>query len=271
MIKLVVSDLDGTLLTDQHQLPSAFLPLAKQLFAAGIKLAIATGRSHASIVENFAPIADRLHAVSDNGGLIRFGKEELLCKPLQTPDVHSLIEAGRGIDKAWPILCGKDLWFIENTDQAFLDKVHQYTRNYEVVNDLTKVDAPVLKFTVCDLAGAEQNSLVKFRSFDHSLKLAVGGAVWLDITMPGVHKGEAIRHLQERYSISPDETLVFGDMLNDYEMMQAASYSYAMKNAHPRLKEVARFVTDKDNNSGGVLEVILKHCFQAAAGTTVTA
>ena len=66
--------------------------------------------------------------------------------------------------------------------------------------------------------------------------------------------------LQSLNNISPDETLVFGDFMNDYEMMKTAKYSYAMKNANPKLIEVANFVTDKDNNEAGILEVIERLC-----------
>jgi hydroxymethylpyrimidine pyrophosphatase-like HAD family hydrolase len=91
----------------------------------------------------------------------------------------------------------------------------------------------------------------------------VGGAKWLDITRTDVNKGEAVQILQSLHNISPDETLVFGDFMNDYEMMKAATYSYAMKNANPKLKEVANFVTDKDNNEAGILDVIEALCFNS--------
>jgi len=50
--------------------------------------------------------------------------------------------------------------------------------------------------------------------------------------------------------------MVFGDFLNDYEMMQTAKYSYAMKNAHPEIIKIANFTTQFDNNQGGVTDVI---------------
>jgi len=261
MIKLIVTDLDGTLLTDRLELPGGFLPLTRRLFAVGIKIAIATGRPNSSIAEKFAPILSQLYAISDNGGLIRNGKQELLSKPLPQAEIQSLVSVARGIKNAWPVLCGKDTWYLENTDEAFINKVHLYTKNYRVVEDLTKIDTPIIKLSLCDLAGAEQNSYKYYRQFENSLKVAVGGASWLDVTMPKANKGEAVQFLQRLHDITPDETLVFGDLMNDYEMMKTATYSYAMKNAYPKLKEAAKFITEKDNNEGGVLDVIEKLCF----------
>ena len=69
----------------------------------------------------------------------------------------------------------------------------------------------------------------------------------------------AIRMTQQNLNISYDETMVFGDYLNDYSMMEEAKYSYAMKNAHPQLKEVANFITKEDNDNNGVLETIKEY------------
>ncbi len=258
MIKLIVTDLDGTLLNDALQVPERFFSIAKQLFDKDIKLAIATGRAQASINEKFGTIMEHLYSISDNGSLMMKGKEELLCKPLIPSDIKSIVEIGRTIKKAWPVLCGKDAWFIENTDQDFLDKVHIYTRNYHVVKDLTQVEEPIMKVSLCDLEGAEQNCYPYYQPYEKELKVALGGTLWLDITMPNANKGVAIEYLQKLHGISKEETLVFGDMLNDYEMMHTAKFSYAMKNAHQKIKEVANFITEKDNNEDGVIDVMKK-------------
>ena len=74
----------------------------------------------------------------------------------------------------------------------------------------------------------------------------------------GVNKGEAIKIIQENYNISFDETMAFGDYLNDFEMMQNCKYSYAMENAHPKLKEICNYRA-KSNDEDGVVDAIKKH------------
>ena len=83
----------------------------------------------------------------------------------------------------------------------------------------------------------------------------MSGNAWVDMMKAGVNKGSAVRHLQQQYGISYGETMVFGDYLNDWEMMQAAYYSFAMANAHPALKTVSHFQA-KSNDENGVLEAI---------------
>lgn len=261
MIKLIVTDLDGSLLNEALNVPTRFFSLVDKIFSKNIHLAIATGRAQASIREKFEPIIDQLYSISDNGSLLKFGTRELLCTPIEQKYLNPLVEIGRSIDDAWPVFCGKERWFIENTDTAFLDKVHLYTRNYEVVEDLNSVNEPIIKISLCDLKGAEFNSNNHYQQYANDLKIAVGGSLWLDITMQNANKGYAVEHLQNTLGVTKEETLVFGDMLNDIEMMSKATYSYAMKNAHPLLKEVASFITDKDNNEEGVLDMIEKLCF----------
>lgn len=263
MIKLIVTDLDGTLLKDNHEIPEAFWEIAQRLINKDIKLGIATGRPYFSIAEKFSSIIDHIYAISDNGSLIVHDNTVLLSKPLPSHEIESLVTLARSVDHSWPILCGKDKWYLEDTDDALMEKVFHFHKNFEIVEDLTKLDVEILKMTVCDLAGSEQNSFPRYKHYENKLKIASGGAIWLDVTHPDVNKGEAVQVLQQLNNITPEETLVFGDFMNDYEMMKAAKYSYAMKNAYPKIIEAANFVTEKDNNEAGILEVIESLCFKS--------
>lgn len=260
MIRLIVSDLDGTLLNDKHEVPARFWKIAPRLFEKGIKLGIATGRPHFSITEKFQSIVNEIYCISDNGALILHDDKVVLSKPLPHEEIEALVLASRPIPDAWPVLCGQDLWYIEDEEDVLIENISIYHKNFVVVDDLTKVEDGILKMSIFDRVGAQENSYLHYKSFEDRLKIAAGGKVWLDITRTDANKGAAVRMLQEIVGISADETLVFGDFMNDYEMMQAATYSYAMKNAYPKILEVARFVTEKDNNDGGVVDVIEKLC-----------
>ena len=85
------------------------------------------------------------------------------------------------------------------------------------------------------------------------------GVNWLDIYSSNANKGTAIDIIQKKFNISKKETMVFGDYLNDLEMMENAYYSYAMKNGHEKIKEVSNFETDFTNNENGVIETIKKY------------
>ena len=85
--------------------------------------------------------------------------------------------------------------------------------------------------------------------------MTLSGDMWLACMAVGVSKGSAIRILQESLQIRPEETMAFGDQLNDVEMLKQAYYSYAVENARPEVKETARFLADS-NEDDGVLKVL---------------
>lgn len=263
MIKLVVTDLDGTLLNDQHQVPERFWDIATRLLKKGVKLGIATGRPHFSITENFKPLMGHVYAISDNGSFIMYDKKEIMSKALPHEEIAGLVNTSRAVENTYPVLCGKDFWYLESEDKVLLDRVLVFQKNIKIVDDLTKVEDPILKMSVLDLPGAELHSYPHYKPFADRLKVTLGGALWVDVTRKDANKGEALKMLQAINNISAEETLAFGDFMNDYEMMKNAKYSYAMKNAHPVIKETASFITEKDNNEGGVLDVIEALCFNA--------
>ncbi|MEO7768325.1 MAG: HAD hydrolase family protein, partial [Ferruginibacter sp.] len=133
-----------------------------------------------------------------------------------------------------------------------------YYDRYDVVDDLLTVDDDqFLKIALCDLAGSEGNSYQFFRKEEDRLQVKVSGNIWLDLSHKLANKGRAIEVLQKKFGIDFEETMVFGDYLNDLEMMQQAAFSFAMENAHPDIKKVSRFVT-KSNEDHGVTVVLLE-------------
>ena len=77
----------------------------------------------------------------------------------------------------------------------------------------------------------------------------------MDVMNSGVNKGAALRTIQEKLGISREETMSFGDYLNDYELLLEAKESYAMANAHDKLKEIAAHIAPS-NREQGVMRVI---------------
>jgi len=77
----------------------------------------------------------------------------------------------------------------------------------------------------------------------------------MDCMRPGINKGQAVKLLQDSLGIKPEETMAFGDQLNDVEMLKQAYYSFAVGNAREEVKAVARFQADTNVNDG-VLKIL---------------
>ncbi|MFT3703863.1 MAG: HAD family hydrolase [Agriterribacter sp.] len=260
-VKLIATDMDGTLLDSQKKLPAGFYQMFQQLKAHGILFAAASGRQFFNLQSEFSSIKDEMIFIAENGSYVVYKGNDILVQELDKNVVRELIAIARKIPDAYIILCGKKQAYIENTAPAFMSHVNMYYDRKAVVEDLTTVDDDqFLKIAICDLAGSEQNSYTYFKHLENELQVKVSGSIWLDLSHKLANKGRAIQALQQSLHISFNETMVFGDYLNDLEMMSEGYFSYAMENAHPEIKEASRFITASNDENGvmKVLEMMLK-------------
>ena len=256
MIKLIVTDMDGTLLNDKHEIHPDFWDIEDLLFKKGILFSVASGRQYYNLESKFDRIKDRMLFFAENGTLVVHKGKELYVNSLDPNSAMKFIEIGRKLEGVHLVLCGKDSAYVESNDEKFIKDIQQFYQRLEVVEDLQLVKDTILKVTICDYKGVEANSYHSFKEFNNEFKVAIAAEIFLDITSLSANKGNAIRGIQKELNISPDETLVFGDYLNDIEMMKNATYSYAMKNAHPEIINASNYITRFDNNENGVLKTI---------------
>lgn len=252
MIKLIATDMDGTLLNTNNEIDQEFYGVFKKLRQKGIIFAAASGRQYFNLLKRFEDIKDDMMFIAENGTFVVYKGEEVLVNALDKSSAKKLIEVGRTINNAYVIVCGKKSAYIEETDSRFIKETEKYYERYEVVKDLTKVQDDILKVTICDFSGSESNSNNYYEEYRQALQVTISGKLWLDITAKGVNKGVTINKIQELLNIKYKETMVFGDYLNDLEMMDSAYYSYAMENAHDDLKKVSRFIAESNDNNGVV-------------------
>ncbi|MCH5139015.1 HAD family hydrolase [Clostridiaceae bacterium UIB06] len=256
MIKLVASDMDGTLLNECDKLNEETFDIIMQLKEKGILFAVASGRQYFNIKNKFSEIKENIIYVVENGSYVILEGEELYSSKLDRNMVNSFIETTKQIEGCEMVLCGKKGAYVEKSYEEFIKQVERYYLKYEIVNDFSEVEDDILKFTIYDFKGASENcNKVIEPLFGNDFQVTVSGENWLDIINDDVNKGVAIKYLQEKLNIKPEETMVFGDYFNDLSMFESAYYSYAMENAPDEVKEHARFIA-KSNRENGVLEVI---------------
>lgn len=255
MIKLIATDMDGTLLNSNGELPEEFFTVFKALKEKGVIFAAASGRQFFTLARNFETIKDDMLFIAENGTHIVYKGKEIAINPLSKEKAHKVIAIAETIPDVEIVVGTKEGAFIHKSSKRLLSQVKNYYLNYQVVDDLRAIDGEILKVSLCDFQGAETNSNHYFNDLREDFEICIAGERWLDIMEKGVSKGLGIKEIQELLGITYEETMVFGDYLNDLEMMKEAYYSYAMKNAHPELKEVARFIA-KSNDENGVMDKI---------------
>lgn len=257
-VRLVVTDMDGTLLNSKGEVSNTFFDLFKKFKENDIHFVAASGRQYNSITNKLNSIVDDITIIAENGGIAKQGTEELLVTNLPEESTNEIIELLRGIEDVFVVLCGKKSSYIETKDATFTKLFNEYYAAYEVVDDLTKVSKDdFVKIAVYHFESSEDHIYPSVKHLENNLQVKVSGKNWLDLSHPNANKGYALKMLQDRLGISKAETMVFGDYNNDLEMLALADFSFSMENAHPNVTKAANYQT-KSNDENGVEYILDK-------------
>lgn len=261
MIKLIATDMDGTLLDENGKLPKNFFETLHKLNEQNIKFVVASGRPYVTLRENFKPYSDELSFICDNGAYIVEPGRKPIISIIDKNDVNAIINVAKDIPNSSVILCGTKATYLKECSKEMKSEIDKYYLNQEFVDDLTKVDDDIFKITICDFNDSSKNSFPILNPlFGNKYKLAVSGKVWVDINNKGINKGDALKEIQSNFDISYDETMAFGDFYNDIELLQAAGYSFVMKNANDDMKQYGKYIAES-NTDNGVIKAIEEYVF----------
>ena len=255
-IKMVVTDMDGTLLNSRHEVSQHFFELYKELKKREILFVAASGRQYNSIAEKLSQIQSEIIIIAENGGLAIHNDQELISTPLDPISKNTILDILGEIDGAFPVLCCKHNAYILGDSPEFIKTLKEYYTKYAILEDLQKFDGEVMKIAVYHYGGSEKHIYPVVKHLEGKLKVKVSGENWVDLSHINAHKGFALKKIQEQHGIGPDETLVFGDYNNDLEMLALAKYSFAMANSHPNVLKAANYRTLSNDDFG--VEHILK-------------
>ncbi|MFE9313037.1 Cof-type HAD-IIB family hydrolase [Streptomyces sp. NPDC088353] len=260
-IRLIVTDMDGTLLDDAKRLPAGLWQTLAELRRRGVLFSPASGRQYATLAEQFAGHDEGMVFIAENGTYVVRDGVELSSDPLDPAVAARLVGAVRelvaqGVDVG-AVVCGKRSAHVERTDEAFLAEVRKYYVRHRIVPDAAAVDDDIIKVALFDFGSAERTTAPALAPFAATHQVVVSGEHWVDVMNRTADKGAALRRLQRDLGITPAQTLVFGDYLNDLEMLDAAEWSFAMANAHPEVIGRARHLAPS-NNDNGVLRTIAR-------------
>jgi len=248
--------MDGTLLNSDHQVSDQFFDLFQKLHKKGIQFVAASGRQYHSMLSKLHPIKDDIIFIAENGAIIQERDEEISSTPLTTTLVNTLIDRIQNINDASIMLCGKSTSFFDGSSAKFLSDLIEYYSNYEIVKDFSTIKEEIVKIAVYHQTSSEKYLYPELETFNHDVLVKVSGQHWLDINHINAHKGNALKKVMDALGVRSNEVLVFGDYFNDLEMLGLVDYSFAMANAHPKVKEVARYQTLSNNELG--VETILE-------------
>jgi Cof subfamily protein (haloacid dehalogenase superfamily) len=263
-ITLVVSDVDGTLLTKDKTLTDGAKGAVRRLHEAGIGFTITSSRPTIGMRFLIEPLAITLPLGAFNGSCI--------VDPHLKPIEQHLIPAfaaqrsldvlnGFGVD-IW--LFTSDLWLTRRGDGEYVPhEIRAIRADPTVVDDF----APYLT-AACKIVGSSADAALLQRC-EATMQQALGTqatavrsqSYYLDVTPPGCDKGTFVQAIAKSQGISTAAVATIGDMQNDLAMFKASGVSIAMGNATDDIKKLATHVTTSNEDEGfaGAVDIILQH------------
>ena len=265
-IKIVATDMDGTLLDPRGQLDlPRFEKILDKLDHRGVRFVIATGNEVHRMRQLLGHLAERVVLVVANGARI-FENDQLL--QAQTWDDAMVDRAlghfkGRECQDQFVVTAMNGGFVKKGTVFTELDKfmtpemIEKLYQRMQFVDEFdSKLFGGVLKMSM--VVGEERSDSVLQEIndlFDGHVRAVSSGYGCIDILQDGIHKAWGLEELLKRWNLKPEQIMAFGDSENDIEMLELAGISYAMENAEDRVKEIAIEVAPA-NSQAGVYQVL---------------
>ena len=262
-IALVVSDVDGTLLTKDKVLTDRARAAVRRLHEAGIGFTIVSSRPTIGMGFLIEPLEITLPVGAFNGSSIVDARlkpiEQHLIAPAVAQRSLDVLDAF-GVD-IW--LFSNARWYTRNPDGEYVPHEKRAIRaDPTIVTDFT----PHLT-EACKIVGASSD-FARLQQCEAAMKQAMGREAtavrsqnyYLDVTPPGHDKGTFVETMEKRLGISSDAVATIGDMENDLPMFARSRVSFAMGNAADAIKKQATHVTDSNERDGfaAAMETVLK-------------
>lgn len=259
MIKMVATDIDGTILGYDFVFRPAVKKCIKDLQNAGIKVVLVTGRMHYATEKIAKTLGITTPLVSYQGGLIKEQGEngKILYEKTLSPERAKEIIKWAKENNVHINLYMKDVLYVENDDIA----VRRYTGERAIPYKVCKFDdleiEHVNKILAIDFDDAQRvTGWVNYlREKMPELYIVKSTPYFCEITNNEAKKSCAVEFLSNLWGIKKEEILTIGDQNNDIELLKSGGIAVAMGNGTPELKSCADFVTDTIDNDGFVKAV----------------
>ena len=260
MIRLIATDLDGTLLNNEHKISDYNKKVISAVNEKGIKVILSTGRPTSAATKFLDDLNIETDMISFNGAMITDRNGNILYENnLESSIGKELIEIAKKYKIYYQGFLG-ERWNLSDAKSKWLDfyisiaKINNYIVGFDNIKD----------FSFSKFMFIGENEILKeiAEELDKKLKdkvyYAFSRPVYLEVHSPKVSKANALCFLLNKYDIKKENVMAFGDNNNDIEMLEIAKISVAVENAENALKEKAKYIT-KSNIENGVGYFINKY------------
>lgn len=254
MYKLVVIDLDNTLLNEEHKISEKNREMVQKVRSKGIEVIIATGRMYISAKPYLKALSLNNSAIVYNGAMVKDVETDktIYHKPIDKKDAKEIItdikKEGLHIN-------------LYQDDKLYVDQDNEYTKRYEEVSgiqavrveDLSELD--IIDPTKLLIIEDDPELHVYYqkyldRKYGDKINVTESKSYFIEIGAKGVNKGKTLQQLISEKDIERNEIIAIGDSYNDLEMLSYAGTGIAMGNAPEEIKKKADMIAPHNEEDG---------------------
>lgn len=263
MYKLLVLDLDDTLLSDDLTVSKENIDAIVAAKEKGVYILFCSGRSNDSMRKHIDELEihdDHEYFVSFNGARIDTIKgENVFVKSVQGPVLNELIDLGKEFDVTTQLYYDSKLIVEEETElsrryQGFTKMEHIVMPNVRDLPYSTKV-----LFNCDEISTLEKMQDIVKAKYGDIVNVFFSKPTYLEILHPEANKGLAVKYMAEKLGVNREDVIAVGDSYNDLFMIEYAGLGVVVQNGRSDVKEKADYVTKATNNQSAVAEVINKY------------
>ena len=264
MIKMVATDIDGTILNWNGVFSPAVVNCIKELDKSGVKVVLVTGRMHESARVMADELGLKTPIVSYQGGLVKEQGKTLYERYLTDDQAEKIIEWGKG-ENIHLNLYNDDILYSEQDDK----EIRRYCNNQHTTY-VVKPFCEIKKDRVNKILAIDYNNPDRINLYENELPkifpelyIVKSTPYFLEFSNKEASKYCAVKFLQKYWNLKDEEILTIGDQNNDIALLEAGGIRIAMGNATGELKQIANYITDTVQNDGFV-KAMEKFVFKTA-------
>lgn len=243
MIKLIASDVDGTLLgRGEDKIRPEVFDVINAASDMGILFVIASGRPYCELKHLFEPVMDKIALVCSDGALTVYHGKNVLKLPMDTEQAEALLTDVESKVDCEFLVYGEFIAYMKPKEESYDHIVRETCFNHvHLVNTFKHIGDDYLKIGIYNKKGISCVEKYFLNKWSETFEVIYSANEWLEFCARGVNKSVGIKALMEKFGISKEETIAFGDSYNDLGMFNTVGTGYAMENAKEELKVITEY------------------------------
>ena len=264
-IKLIVFDVDGTLVDEHDRIGAETIKYVEQLKKMGVRFSFASGRQHSALTHHAETLGLKSPIISLDGTLIKSHPEGVKIFVSTVPDKYvkkAINLADRFLLKI--ALCHDEAIYYDEQNSGVQSLLDKYGAVYEQVSSYDNYISGTLEMVIVGDSKDAMRYVQRKMEFPYAFGLQTAfykshsqsGIYYLEIRKSGGSKGKGLKKLTKYLKVSPKETAVIGDWFNDRTLFETEALKIAMGNAVPEIKRMADHILSRSFHDDGTAEFL---------------